>query len=44
MLPPIDPELEEQPITQKHAKIGAYQLTRKLGVGDNVYECQTRRR
>ena len=40
-LPPIDPELEEQPITQKHAKIGAYQLTRKLGVGEfaNVYEC-----
>jgi len=43
-LPPIDPELEEQPITQKHAKIGAYQLTRKLGVGEfaNVYECMKR--
>jgi len=43
-LPPIDPELEEQPITQKHAKIGAYQLTRKLGVGEfaNVYECVKR--
>ena len=43
-LPAIDPELEEQPITQKHAKIGAYQLTRKLGVGEfaNVYECMKR--
>ena len=43
-LPPIDPELEEQPITQKHAKIGAYQLTRKLGVGEfaNVFECVKR--
>ena len=43
-LPPIDPELEEQPITQKHAKIGAYQLLRKLGVGEfaNVYECVKR--
>ena len=43
-LPAIDPELKEQPITQKHAKIGAYQLTRKLGVGEfaNVYECMKR--